>query len=164
MIETKPVEEMTLEDLLIRAFLWGIEFADEVPGDDPGTLVEERAVFCAKELLKGRGREEVQAFAAQMEKRLQENEHRGDWKDENLGAVISRMMEAQDTLIWAYDSGDYDRAIRQAPDCANWHLIFAFSRTWPLKRAWARLFRSRSSTGRQRNVRNESLRISEWPD
>jgi|GEM_PF-5309619 len=125
MIEIKPEEKMTLKDLFIRAFLWGIEFTEEwnpkMPNAD--ALLEERANFCADNLLEGRGREQVLEFAAAMEKRLRENEHRGDWKNGELDDLIAKAALAWENFTRAYFDGNYMRMIEQAPDCSNWPMI-----------------------------------------
>ncbi len=71
-------------------------------------------------------RDEVIAFACAMEQELQENEHKGSWKNDNIFSLLERLREETDELELALKLGESPVVITQeAADVANFAMMIA---------------------------------------
>lgn len=70
-------------------------------------------------------RESVLFFAAEMDKKLRENDHKGDWLDLDLGYLQQRLLEEVNELFQSIKQGDNKNSIKEAADVGNFSMMIA---------------------------------------
>ncbi|PEP86132.1 hypothetical protein [Bacillus pseudomycoides] len=75
-------------------------------------------------------RAEVKWFAEQMESKLQENDHKGGWKQCGKYWLFERMQEEmtellQELSLFSNDAENEDRVIKECADIANFAMMIA---------------------------------------
>jgi hypothetical protein len=70
-------------------------------------------------------REQVQWFAEQMEKKLQENDRKGGWENCSPGYLMRRLREEYQELLGLMIPQDREKIIREAADIANFAMMIA---------------------------------------
>lgn len=64
-------------------------------------------------------------FAAEMEAKLRENDHKGGWSECTVGYLVERLREETVELEMALDAKPFDVVIREAADVANFAMMLA---------------------------------------
>ncbi|WP_134705152.1 hypothetical protein [Ammoniphilus sp. YIM 78166] len=75
-------------------------------------------------------RQVLEWFAEEMEKKLQENDHKAHWSEADGDYLISRMEQEMDELMKAmidvqFGNGDPIQVIKEAADVANFAMMIA---------------------------------------
>jgi len=74
-------------------------------------------------------RRSVQWFAVEMEKKLQENDHKGGWADEDDSYLIGRLqdevVELKNSLRMFPTKDQAERTVKEAADVANFAMMIA---------------------------------------
>jgi len=68
-------------------------------------------------------RREVRWFAERMERKLQQNDHKGGWNNDSFHALLRRMREEVDELESA--QSDQEKLIDECADVANFAMMIA---------------------------------------
>lgn len=70
-------------------------------------------------------REQVKWFAGEMEQRLKENEHKGDWDGCSIEYLIQRLYEEFTELFSIVNTSDKTLIVRECADIANFAMMIA---------------------------------------
>lgn len=103
-----------------------LRFGDAFAIDPNDWDTEGDAVDLLLELLP---RAEVRAFAAEMERQLRENDHKGGWKNADLRFLSWRLMEEHAELAAEIEdrlqegASNHETLLAEAADCANFAMM-----------------------------------------
>jgi NTP pyrophosphatase (non-canonical NTP hydrolase) len=70
-------------------------------------------------------RKELRWFVEQMEMKLKANDHRGGWHNEYTEFFLARMNDEYRELVTALEQGDFEAAITECADLANFAMMLA---------------------------------------
>ena len=84
-------------------------------------------------------RESVLFFAAEMDKKLRENDHKGDWLDLPLDYLMNRLYQEVNELFRSIQQGDNKNTIKEAADVGNFAMMIAdivYRKEYPDQANW----------------------------
>ena len=84
-------------------------------------------------------RESVLFFAAEMDKKLRENDHKGDWLDLPLDYLMNRLYQGVNELFHSIRQGDNKNSIKEAADVGNFAMMIAdiiYRKEYPDQANW----------------------------